>query len=84
MISAENGKAFLSQVNISDVFNKVYPTGAEALRRQQLKEVDRDDFYEAQKENIFYQTSSYRRPSNYANIKKNFTSYIDSYSLSEK
>ena len=78
VISAENGKAFISSDNIDTLLIEIYPTGAEDLRTKQLVEVDRIDFFKAQRDDKRYYDPAYKLPDNYDDLKKSFLKDINS------
>ncbi len=70
-ISAENGKYFLShKISEHNPLEITYPWGAKILRQQHLAEVNREDFYHAQKNNISYYISKIDKPENYKDLQK--------------
>lgn len=76
-ISAENGKDFLDPMQVMDRLNIKYPTGAEILRHNHVKEVERDDFYNKQLVNQYYNDPNFKNPEHYNDLKNEFAVYIN-------
>ena len=72
VISAENGKTFISGDSIDEKLKVVYPRGTEDLRTKHLIEVGRVDFFEAQKNDRRYYDPVYQKPKNYKKLQENF------------
>jgi hypothetical protein len=82
-ISAENGKDFLDFKQIVNRLNIKYTTGAEDLRREHIKDINREDFAQIQF-NQPPQDPQFNRPNDYNNLKEGFAAYINSLSQDNK
>ena len=83
VISAENGKDFLSSQLTENRLEQIYPRGAENLRYNHIYEVSRDIFYRAQF-NKPPQDPEFYKPRDYQELKRNFAKSIESLEQADK
>jgi len=83
VISAENGKDFLSSQLTKNRLDQIYPRGAEDLRYKHIYEVSRDEFYQAQF-NKPPQDPEFYKPRDYQELKSNFAKSIESLEQADK
>ena len=83
VISAENGKDFLSSQLTENRLDQIYPRGAEDLRYKHIYEVRRDEFYQAQF-NKPPQDPEFYKPKDYQELKSNFAKSIESLEQDDK
>ena len=76
VVSAENGKDFLSSQFTENRLDQIYPRGTEDLRYKHICEVSRDEFYQAQFNKPIQDPEIYK-PRDYQELKSDFAKSIE-------